>query len=174
MTWARGEAGGVLVNDGPVSGVWAVPEVVVLRVLGDLVLGFVAEIGDGTGFGGAEGASGVFLLVFGHRFGEVGAEVERVFEVDGLEREAALLVVLADVDGGESCGFWGRVVNDGNADAVAVANERGVERGLLLELTDGGVISVSDDGIGLGQPVRREGARGGDVGLEAGWDSEVL
>jgi len=85
VTWAGGEAGVVLVDDGPVGGVGAVPEVVVLGVLGDLVLGFVAEVGDGAGFGGAKGSAGVFLLVFGHRFGEVGAEFEGVFEVDGLE-----------------------------------------------------------------------------------------
>jgi len=118
----------IFVDDGPSGGAGAFPEGVFLWVLGDEVAGFFTEVGDGSGVGGGEGATWVAFFKVGHGLGEEGGKAEGIFGEDALEGEAALLVEEADVAGGEVGGFGRGVIDEGDADAVAVSDEGGFER----------------------------------------------
>ena len=101
----EGELGVVLKYDGPSGGIGALPEGVIPGVLSDEVFRFVAEIGNGPGFGEAQGTAGAFLFEVGHRFGKEGGKGAGVLKEEGLQRKAALLVEEADVTSGQAGRF---------------------------------------------------------------------
>ena len=101
-----GDFRGVLEDDGPGGGVFAVPEVVFFRFLSGEVAGFVPEVADGAVFGWAEVGARVGLFVVSHCGGEEGGEIVWIFDKDGLQGEAAILIKLANVLGGEAGGFF--------------------------------------------------------------------
>lgn len=160
-------------NDGPGGGADALPEGVVFRVLRNEVFRFAAEVGDGTGLGRGERAARVICFKIGHRLGEEGTEYARDFHEESLQREATLLVEEADVAGGKAGGLGRRVVNDGDAEAMAVAHEGCFERAEGLEMAEGVVGSEDDKGVGLWDPVIREGAGGFDEGAKRRRDLKV-
>ena len=72
------------------------------------------------------------------------------------------MVELADVAGGELSGFGARLINDRDADAVAVGDEGDFERRELAEVADGGIAPVDDERSGFVDPVAWKGARSFD------------
>ena len=60
-----------------------------------------------------------------------------VFEEEGLQGEAALLVEEADIAGGEAGGLGRGVSDDCDAEAVTVPDEGYFERAEILEVADG-------------------------------------
>ncbi len=162
-----------MVDDGPGGITGGLPELVIGGIVGSKEADFFAEVGDGTGVGGGEVTARVVVFEVGECFGEEGGEGDGIFEVEGLEGEAAVLIEEADVAGGEGGGFGGRIGDDGNAVAMAVADEGGFEGAELLEVAEGGIGAVDDEGIGFGDPVVGEGAGGFDEEGESGRDLEI-
>ena len=100
-----------------------VPEGVGFRILRYEVAGFFAEVGDCARFGKREWTAGILFFEIGHGFGKEWSEGRRIFEVDGMEGEAAGLVKEADVACGELGSFGSGLINDGNADAMPVPDK---------------------------------------------------
>ena len=96
-----------MINDSPGGGAGAFREGHLIGSLRGEVADFLAEVGDGSGLGGAERRAGIFFFELRHGVGEERSEGAGVFEVDGLEGEAALLIEEADVAGGKAGGFGG-------------------------------------------------------------------
>jgi hypothetical protein len=115
----------------------------------------------------------VLFFEVGHGVGKKGAEGAGIFEKEGLQGEATLLVEESDVAGGEAGGFGGGVVDESDADAMAVSDEGGFERTALLEVADRFVGSKDDEGIGFGDPVVGERPGGLHEGGEGWRDFEL-
>ena len=163
-----GDFRGVLKDDGPGGGFFAVPEVVFFRLLSGEVEGFVPEVADGAVFGWAEVGARVGLFVVSHCGGEEGGKIVWIFDKDGLQGEAAILIKLTNVLGGEAGGCFGWALNKGDAEAMAVGHEGNFERGERAEVSDGGITPVDDEGSGFGDPVIGELAGGFDERLKFG------
>lgn len=140
-------------DDGPSGGVGAFPEGDVVGSLGGEVADFFAEVGDGSGFGGAKRSARAAFFKFSHGAGQERSKGAGVFEIDCLQGEAALLIELADVSGGELSSFRSGVFDDGDTDPVAVTDEGRFEGAELLEVTQGVVGTEDHERIGSGDPV---------------------
>ena len=123
VTGRKGEAWIILNDNGPGGRAGAVPEGVGFGILRHKVAGFFAEVGDGTRFGQGEWTAGILFFEIGHGFGKEWSEGRRIFEVDGMEGEAAGLVKEADVACGELGSFGSGLINYGNADAMTVSDK---------------------------------------------------
>lgn len=167
------EIGSVLRDDGPGGGVGGFPEVVVFRIVGGEEARFFTQGRDGPGFGKGEGGAGIILFKIGHGFGKQRGEGAGIFEVDRLERKAALLVEKADVAGREGGGFGGGIGDVGDPDAMTVADEGDFERTEFLKVAEGGIGPVDDEGLGLGNPVPGKGAGDFDEVLKPGRRLEI-
>ena len=133
-----------MVDDGPGGGAGALPEGDPVWDLSAEVADLFAEVGDGSGFGGAERRTRVFFFEFCHGVGQERSKGAGIVEVNGLEREAALLIEETDVAGGEVGGFGRGIVDDGNANAMAVTDEGCFERTELLKVAKGFVRAEND------------------------------
>ena len=150
-----------------------VPKGVGFWILRHEVAGFFTEVGDGTRFGKREWTAGILFFEIGHCFGEKWSEGTGIFEVDGLEGEAAGLVEEADVACGElgSCGSG--LINNGNADAMPVPDKGNFQRAKALEMADRIIGAKNNHGIGLRNPVRRQFSGHFDESLKWIWDFEI-
>lgn len=160
-------------DDGPSGGVGAFPEGDVVGSLSGEVADFFAEVGDGTGFGGAQRSARVAFFKFSHGVCQERSKGAWVFEIDCLQGEAALLIKLADVSGGELSSFRSGVFDDGDTDPVAVTDEGRFEGAELLEVTQGVVGTEDDECIGFGDPVVREITGDFHELFEAGRDFKI-
>lgn len=140
-------------DDGPGGGVGAFPEGDVVGSLGGEVADFLAEVGDGSGFGGAQRSARVAFFKFSHGVCQERSKGTGVFEIDCLQGEAALLIELADVSGGELSSLRSGIFDDCDADPVAVTDEGRFEGAELVEVTQGVVGTEDDERIGFGDPV---------------------
>ena len=123
VTGRKGEAWIIFKDNGPGGRAGAVPEGVGFGILRHKVAGFFAEVGDGTRFGKREWTAGILFFEIGHGFGEECSEGAGIFEVNGLEGEAARLVEEADVACGELGSFGSGLINYGNTDAMTVSDK---------------------------------------------------
>ena len=149
----EGERRIVLKDDRPGGGIGAVPKSVGFGILRDEVAGFFAEVGDGSGFGKGEWSAGIFFFKTGHGLGEEWTKAWWICKENCLEGEASGLVEEADVTGGELGCFRSGIVDDGDADTMAVADEGDFERTEVLKMTDGLIGAENNHGICLGDPV---------------------
>lgn len=166
--------GGVgFVDDGPGGVFRAFPELVVIRLGGREKADRFAQGGDGSCFGEGEGVGRCGGSEIGHGFGEEAGELRRRGRAIGVDEdvvdgEAAALVELADVGGGEGGGRLWIVEDEGDAEALAVADDLRVRSGLFGEGADGVVVSVDDEDVGGGEPVVGEIVGGFDQAGEGG------
>lgn len=160
-------------DDSPSGGVGAFPEGDVVGSLSGEVADFFAEVGDGSGFGGAQRSARVAFFKFSHGVCQERSKGAGVFEIDCLQGEAALLIELADISGGELSSFRSGVFDDGDTDPVAVTDEGCFEGAELLEVTQGVVGTEDDECIGFGDPVVGEITGDFHEFFEAGRDFKI-
>jgi hypothetical protein len=86
--------------------------------------------------------------------------------VDVVDGEAAALIETTDVGGGESGGGFWVVEDEGDAEALTMADDAGGGWGLLGEGADGVVIAEDDEDLGGREPIGGEVAGRFDQGVE--------
>ena len=149
----EGERRVVFEDDGPSGGVWTVPEGVGFGILCDEVAGFFAEVGDRAGFGKGEWSAWVFFFKIGHGLGEEWTKAWWIFKKNCLEGEASGLIEEANVTCGELGCFRSGIVDDGDADTMAVADEGDFEWAEALKMADGFIGAEDDHGICFWDPM---------------------
>lgn len=85
-----------------------------------------------------------------------------------MQREAALLVEGRDIARGEGRGFGVWLSDEGDAKAVAVADEGNVERGVVAEMADRGVVPEDHESVGARDPIVGEITGAGDFFAQRG------
>ena len=112
----------------------------------------LAQVGDGTRLGNGDRAAWVLLFKALHGGGQHAGELLRGFlHVDGVEGEAALLVKKADISCGLGGGIRAGLLDEADAEFVAVRDEALMRAETGMDRGDGFVRSNSDDGLGLGK-----------------------